>query len=188
VNEEGEIAAWLRKQAEADLAVARIISAGGFEPQWWDTDPPGLVNPPEHPESPAVTAAIREPPGSSCGWVPLWVRDQVTGEPPDDYTSGVAVLAELGRREFDHVRLHDPRTEAARAQSALAVLDELAAARARKAAEDADFAAWASGESTGPRPGFEGPSPALIPGLERTVRLLASGYRHRDGYREAWAL
>jgi hypothetical protein len=181
-----EIAGWLRGQAEADFRAARIISDGGFEPQWWDTDPPGQVNPQGHPGSAAVTTAIGEDEESSYGWVPLWVRDQVIGQPPDDYTSGVAVLAELGRREFDHVRRNDPRTGAARAQSVLAVLDELAAAKARKAAEDADFAAWSSGQSAGPRPDFEGPSPTLIPGLERAVALLATAYRHRPGYQDAW--
>jgi hypothetical protein len=157
---------WLRRQAEGDLAAARIISAGGFAPQWWDTSPPGQVNPEAHPASGAVTAVIGQEPESSCGWVPLWVRDQVLGEPPDDYASGVAVLAKLGRREFDHVRRHDPRNEAARAESVLMLLD-LYGRQCGRIGENAmeEDRAWTLGT---------------------VVSMLAAGYRHREGWKEEW--
>ena len=48
-EEEGPVA-WLRREIEADLAAAKIIGAGGFAPERWDTEPPGQVNPEDIPE------------------------------------------------------------------------------------------------------------------------------------------
>lgn len=158
--------AWLRREILNDLRAAKIISDGGFEPQRWDTDPPGQVNPSEHPASEAVTVAIGQEPKSSCGWVPVWAWDQVTGEEPDDYTSGVAALAEVGRREFDHIIRHDPRNVVADCEAKIAILDryERQAAKYGENCMEEDRM-WV---------------------LEPVVELLATGYRHREGFREEW--
>ena len=50
--------AWLRREIERDLSAARIIGAGGFEPQRWDTQPPGQVNPEHIPASDEVSVAL----------------------------------------------------------------------------------------------------------------------------------
>jgi hypothetical protein len=71
-----------------------------------------------------------------------------------------------------HMERHDPLTEKARAESVLAVLDEHARLNDSIWCRTCDPA----GES--------GDSAAWYPC--RTVRLLACGYRHREGFKEAW--
>jgi hypothetical protein len=81
---------------------------------------------------------------------------------------------------------NDPRDTIARCEAELAILDEYEAAKARREAEAGDYGAWVRGENLGPRPTFDGPSPDLIAGLERSVRLIGCGYRFWDGYRAEW--
>jgi hypothetical protein len=70
------------------------------------------------------------------------------------------------------VFMDSPRTEAARAESVLAVLDEHEAA-----------AALAEAEAAGLRGVL---ARACLGTLGRTVLLLAYGYRYREGWREGW--
>ena len=74
----------------------------------------------------------------------------------------------------------------ARCEAELAILDELAAAQARARAQADDYDRWARGKRVPPKPVFKGPETKVIPGLERAVSLLASGYRHRPGCAEHW--
>jgi hypothetical protein len=183
--------AWLRKQAQADLAAAKIISNGGFQPQHWDTSPPGQVNPPHDPGSEDVSAAIGRDPAYSSGWVKVWAWDQVIGEEEDEEPSTVAVVAEIGRRQFDHVIRHDPRTEAARAESVLAVLGEhyILTKDDRSEAYE-EFSVVAIGGANKDRGcvtcHYYGMGGVKGYGVCRTVRLLTSGYRHREGFKEEW--
>lgn len=180
MSEVGEIAAWLRAQAEADLAAARIISDGGFEPERWDTWPPRQVNPPGDPVSADVSAAIGQDAAYSSGWVQIRAWDHVIGGEPDEDPSpgAVPVLAEVGRREFEHVIRHDPRTEAARAKSVLAVLDDYTVTAAI-----ANPPECPQGEIAG-RDYLD--AKREVAALDHVVRLLAAGYRHREGYKESW--
>lgn len=98
-----------------------------------------------------------------------WLRAEVEGDRDD-----AAHCLRLSRMSAAHRgRLME---KLARARSELAILDEYAAARA---------VADASRDQPG---GVGGGVYGLVRGLERVVRLLAYGYRHRDGYRaREWA-
>lgn len=164
-----DLAAWLRREIEADLAAARIIGAGGFMPERWDTDPPGQVNPDDIPASRQVTEAIGAAHEEVCGWVQLVAWNRLNNEPPEkdsrDSTSPV-ILVDNGRREFEHIIRQDPRNTVARCEAELAILG-----------------LHVPLEDTEP--------PMCVICLEhvdcRTVRLLGSGYRHRPGYDSSWA-
>jgi hypothetical protein len=84
------------------------------------------------------------------------------------------------------VFIDDPRTEIARAESLLAVLGAYEGATWRLAAEQSDFGDWVRGSAPVVRPDFAGPNPKLIPGLARAIRLLAYGYRSREGWQDGW--
>jgi hypothetical protein len=74
----------------------------------------------------------------------------------------------------------------ARAESVLAVLDAYEGAVRRYEAEQSDFGDWVRGSAPVIRPDFAGPDPKLIPGLAMAVRLLAYGYRSREGWQDGW--
>lgn len=174
---------WLRREIETDKDHADLISAGGFVPQRWDTEPAGQVNPEEVPYADQLDAVLipdeedrmlRE--GLPGYWVQVVAYDRMIGEPPeaDCRDSDLPVmLVDNGRREASHIIRHDPRWVVADCEAKLLILDE---------------------HQPVPVPGMawrgcgtckEGGGPAMFPC--RTVRLLASGYRHRDGYRKVWA-
>ena len=169
VGSEEEPVAWLRKTIKDDLAAAMIISAGGFAPERWDTEPPGQVNPEDIPQSDAVTAALGVEPEYICGWVELVAYDKLNNEPDERYgrdSEAPFALIDNGRREFDHVIRHDPRNVVADCEAKLAILDEHGDEHmCFKNSHDGNT--WA---------GYDGDC--------KIVRLLASGYRHRPGYRE----
>lgn len=152
--------AWLREQIEGDIRAARIISAGGFEPQRWDTEPPGQVNPAADPSSAQISAAIGQDEAYSCGWVQIVVYERVIGDLPEaEYRDpgAVAAIAEIGRREFDHIRRHDPQDVIADCEAKLDLLRMF----------------WplpAYGEMT----------------ARQVLGAVASAYRHRQGYAEHW--
>ena len=167
--------AWLREQIEGDIRAARIISAGGFEPQRWDTEPPGQVNPAADPSSAQISAAIGQDEAYSCGWVQIVVYERVIGDLPEaEYRDpgAVAAIAEIGRREFDHIRRHDPQDVIADCEAKLGLIE----------AHD--------------KPTHYCPLPALPSkhgqlwtpeeGPCWTLHLLARAYKHRDGYAEHW--
>jgi hypothetical protein len=171
---EPDVAAWTRKQVEADLAAAMIISAGGFSPQRWDTEPPGQVNPDDIPQNDAVTAALGVEPEYICGWVQLVAYGKVNIEPDEAYgrdSEAPFALVDNGRREFDHIIRHDPRNVAADCEAKLAILD--LCAEAIEAGRIPPGATW-SDDAAG----------AAV--AERVVLLVAACYRHRPGYQEAW--
>jgi hypothetical protein len=92
------------------------------------------------------------------------------------YTRGTLRRGTEGRQVANgrHMERHDPLTETARAESVLAVLDAYEAARklAEAAWEQEDEAAHSLGDQAR--------------ALGRAVRLLAYGYRHREGGQETW--
>ena len=153
MSEAGEIAAWLRKQAEADIEAAEASApgpwileeeTGGFGPVAWISMPFG---------HPAV-------PGATCGltrYMPLGAQD-----------------AETAR----HIARHDPLTETARAESVLAVLDDY-----ERTAVIANPPECPQGETAGCDY-----LDALreLAALDHVVRLLAYGYRRREGFKEEW--
>lgn len=177
---EGELAVsddpvtWLRATIEGDKRAALIISDGGFAPQHWDTDPPGIVNPVSDPASLAVSEAIGQEPEYSSGWVQIAVYEREIGDAPEEEyrePGAVAAIADIGRRQFDHIRRHDPRDTVARCDAELAILDICE----RVIREDKDRLC----DDDDPR--WSGLAVARV-----TVSFLASGYRHRAGYLEKW--
>jgi hypothetical protein len=171
-----EAVAWLREQIEGDLAAARIIGPGGYDPQRWDTDPPGQVNCASMGASAAITAALGPDADSSCGWVRLESWDRCPGDPEDVRESAVPVaLVEDGRREVDHIRRHDPRNVVADCEAKLAILDAcLPDASMDAAVDNGDISVedYVSSEAMG----------ATI------LRFLAAAYRHREGYARYWGI
>lgn len=166
---------WLRREITADLDAARLISAGGFEPQRWDTEPPGQVNPEPVPYRGDLNVVVipDEEDRMDRESVPYWVEvvayDRMNNEPPeaDCRDSDLPVmLVDDGRREVDHIIRHDPRNVVADCEAKLAILDlyEKQAARAGENAMEEDRT-WI---------------------LDPVVRLLGAGYKHRPGYREEW--
>ena len=77
-----------------------------------------------------------------------------------------------------HMERHDPLTETARAESVLAVLDDY-----DRTAVIANPPECPQGETAG-RDYLD----ALreLAALDHVVRLLAYGYRHREGFKEEW--
>ena len=166
-----ECVAWLKAQVEADMSAARIISAGGFEPQRWDTDPPGQVNPPSDPGSAAVSTAISQEPEYSCGWVRIAVYEREIGEPPEAEElaiGSVAAIADRGRRQFDHIIRHDPQDVVADCEAKLALLDEHGGEHmCFSNSRDGNTWDWWIGDC-------------------RVMTAVASAYRYREGYAEHW--
>jgi hypothetical protein len=169
-----ELVAWLREQITADLEAARIVGAGGFEPQRWDTDPPGQVNPAPAPYGDQINAVLVPDPEdrrdreSLPGWVEVVSYDRMLGKPPEadcrDDDLPVALIGD-GRREVDHICRHDPRNVVARCEAELAILDEC------------DLLL---------KVGIAFPDEAGVESAERIMRLIGAAYRHRDGYLEEW--
>ena len=175
MSSEEEPMVWLRKTIEGDLAAAKIISSGGYAPQRWDTEPPGQVNPAHIPQDAAVTAALGCYPDYICGWVQLVAYDKEIGEPDEEYCRDSAApfaLINNGRREFDHIIRHDPRDAVADCEAKLAILDEHGP---NDTFGPDDICCSACGDVP------------QVPFPCQTVRLLASGYRHRPGFPVALA-
>ena len=179
-----DLVAWLRREIEADRDHANLISAGGFVPQRWDTEPPGQVNP-EKVAYAAELDRILVPdeedrmlrPGPVGYWTEVVAYGRMNTEPPGADCRGSdlpVMLVNNGRREASHVIRHDPRWAVADCEAKLAILDEH---RSFDPASDwlGGFCATC-GEVDHRRVAW----PC------RTVRLLGSGYRHRPGYREEW--
>lgn len=181
----GELAAWLRGQVKADLAAARIIGAGGFAPQRWDTNPPGQVNPEALPVTDEINTALLPDPEDRefreylPGWVEVVSYDRLNNEPPeadcrdDDLP---VLLVQDGRRQFEHVIRQDPRSTAARCEAELAILD-------------ACDQAWRHARDYGATERNTSQAEAITQAQvwSRAVRILGTGYAHRPGYREEWA-
>lgn len=137
-----EMVAWLRREVEARLKLARE-ACHSTDGRWWRrTTDVGDGGPPE-PVGPLYSGepVIDDRDGEVLGGDFIVVYDE--GAP-----SGA---------QFDHMEANDPRDVIARCEAELAMLDFCV-----KFAE-ADH--WAAG---------------------RTLTILASGYRRRDGYQEAW--
>lgn len=174
-----EMTAWLRKQVEADLAAARIIGAGGFAPQRWDTEPPGQVNPEPVPESDQINAALipdtedREFRECLPRWVQIVSYNRLNNEPPGadcrDDDLPVALVAD-GRREVNHIIRHDPRAVVADCEAKLQLLDRYDSAAARG---DLSYD-YRTGRH----------SRAEI--LWNALLVLTGGYRDREGWRDQW--
>lgn len=197
-----KLEAWLRREIETDRELADLISSGGFVPPRWDTEPAGQVNPPELPHSVrnAIDAALipDEEDRMLREVLPHWVQvvayERMTGEPPeaDARDSDLPVmLVDDGRRAASHVIRHDPRWVVADCDAKLAVLDEHHILTADNRSDT--WAEWsivprrnASKDHGCVTCHYEGMGGVRGAGVCRTVRLLASGYRHRPGYREEW--
>lgn len=182
---------WLREQITGDLEAAKIIGAGGFAPQRWDTDAPGQVNPEGVSGSGAVNDALGldpddyEHPGHMPGWVALYAYERLNNEPPEmdaRDSPEPAVLANHGRREFDHIRRQDPRNAIARCEAELAILDVHPITTdvippGYRAGTGQPFGCGVCHDWDGVTEGY---------GYCKTVTALASGYRHRPGFEEHW--
>ena len=198
-SEEGPVA-WLRKQIEADMAAAKIISDGGFSPERWDTEPPGQVNPVDIPQNDAVTAALGCAPEYICGWVQLVAYGKLNNEADEAYcrdSEAPFALVDNGRREFDHIIRHDPRNVVADCEAKLAILDEhyiLTSGDRNPDYEEFSVVPWGAKGGAGDRGSgcvtchYYGMGGVKGYGVCRTVRSLASAYKHRPGYREVWTL
>ena len=174
----GEAAvAWLRKQIEADLSAATIISSGGYAPERWDTDPPGQVNPARMPEADAVTRALGVDPDDVAfprreDWTALvsWEKENHEREDERVRESDLpAVIVNNGRRELDHISRHDPLNAVADCEAKLELLRMCEplpeAALERQSNEvNVEHEVWST----------------------RIAERLAMAYRHRDGYAEHW--
>ena len=183
-----------------DLQAAQIVGAGGFEPQRWDTEPPGLVNPPSVRARAQINVALLPDPEdrltreSLPGWVQIVSYDRMLGEPPErdcrDDDLPVALVADC-RREFEHIIRHDPRNAVADCEAKLSIL--------------AEHRLVIADRGEGAHPAYrivnENPDAGAVEDSRRiwdadcracrvhypcrTVRLMASGYRNRANYREA---
>jgi hypothetical protein len=113
---------------------------------------------------------------------PLWAGVPVLDADGDVYGGEEIVVYDEGRPsdvQFDHIAANDPQDTIARCEAELAILD--------------DHAPLSGYDPHGPvcviccEPGGFGCEDAVVRHPCRTVRLLASGYRHRKGYRPEWA-
>jgi hypothetical protein len=193
---------WLRQQVEGDKSAALIISSGGYAPERWDTDPQGQVNPEGMTQARAIDALLADeddPAFQPHGcWVALHSWDRENNEPEEDRVRESdlpVVIVNDGRREADHIRRQDPRNTVARCEAELAILDE-------------HYILWSAGSGISNPEQYDEFSVVPVGGANqdhgcvcchyygmggvkgygvcRTVRLLAGGYRHRDGYAELW--
>ena len=148
MTEVGEVAAWLRKQAEADIKAAAEATPGPWEFEGDD------------PTDDELFAAGEDSPAARFGDVVAYVR------------GGDRNVAN-GR----HMERHDPRTEIARAESVLAVV--------------AEYERHASAFGASVKAGRTVQGSIGVRLTVRTsghdVRLLAFGYRRREGWRPEWA-
>ena len=131
----------------------------------------------------AATAAPWEAEGDDPTDDEVWI-----GLDDDSAIRLVILRGPESHQNMLHVAANDPRDTIARCEAELAILGELSAAVKRHEAERRDYANWVAGENLASQPALAGPSPGLIAGLERAVRLLAGGYRHHPGYRAEWAV
>lgn len=124
--------------------------------------------------------------GSAGHWTELSSGVLMTcpADAPQEGWDGVHPLGDSSLTRL--MEANDPQDTIARCEAELAVLDELAGAMARRKAEKDDYDAWVRGEGHGDTPQSDGPPAHLISGLERAVQLLASGYKHHEGYADHW--
>jgi hypothetical protein len=166
-----DLTAWLRQQIGERKATA-VAALHGSDGHWWRRP---------HDET-----------GEPVG--PLW-----DGEPSIDSDGEVLggreqVVYDEGRpsdAQFEHIAANDPRDTIARCEAELAILDEhyiLWVHDTNEAYEEFSVVSIGGANkdhgcvtchyySQGGVKGY---------GYCRTVRLLASAYRHCDGYREEW--
>jgi Family of unknown function (DUF6221) len=143
MSEVGEIAAWLRAQAEADIEAANAATPGPWEFEGDDPTDDELYSTRDENLLPTVA----------------WTRDRNVAN---------------GR----HMERHDPLTETARAESVLAVLDDYA-----RTAAIANPPQCPQGEIAG-RDYLD--AKRELAALDHVVRLLAYGYRRREGFKGEW--
>jgi Family of unknown function (DUF6221) len=163
--------AWLRKQIETRMALAREASPK-TDGHWWRRETVFYVNGTLAPVGPLYAGEMcRDEDGGILGGEYIVVYDE--GAPSD--------------AQFEHIAANDPRDTSARCEAELAILDEHASdgdARWPECIRCADThpancdCGWEAGGGEHRRAAHAYPC--------RTVRLLASSYRHRDGYKEEW--
>lgn len=170
MSEIDEMAAWLRVQAEADIAKAqaatpgRWVTGGGRdgEPRWMPLD---YVHAPDYrPEGFSRGQHVGDCIVADGGMGPWAVHVRGSGFP-------------VGNAR--HIAAHDPPTETSRAESVLAVLDD----RERTAAiasPQQEPEGWLAS-----RDYLDAQRELAV--LDEVVRALAKGYRRREGYKESWA-
>ena len=166
VSGSGDLAAWLRAQVEARLALAREASPK-TDGHWWRR----------------WTDAGHYDDGTLEQVGPLWSGEPVYDADGDVFGGEYIVVYDEGApsgAQFDHIALNDPQDTIARCEAELAILDE----------HKPELIDYRDGD------GIERASRECIacepPGTPdnypcRTIRLVGSGYRFRPGYREEWA-
>ena len=172
MSSEEEPVAWLRKQVEDRLALAREASPKS-DGHWWR-------------RTADMGHDIIEPTG------PLWAGEPIPDDDGGIFGGEYIVVYDEGApsdAQFDHIALNDPQDAIARCEAELAILDE--------------HYILTGPVGTGKYEQFSIISPPFPPkdcgcvtchyasrggvngyGICRTVKYLASGYRHRPGYRE----
>lgn len=141
--------------------------------------------------SPADTAldsgiALRWQTGRVSDELTAWLRAEIEG----DYGRARDLLDRRGAWPEPRREMHDAIADC---EAKLAILNRLDTAKDRDRRSQAAFDAWKrSGLDDDQRPAFGvgspfgDPVPQDIATLEWVARHLASGYRHRPGYKEKW--
>jgi hypothetical protein len=164
---EEDPAAWLRRQIEVRLALARE-AGGNTDGRWWRCTTGTYT------DRGVWTEDVRVPAG------PLYGGGAEQDSDGDIFGGEQTVIYDEGYptdEQFGHIEANDPRDTIARCEAELAILDEHRVARMTYP-DVASFGCirchyGANGED------YNG-------GWCTTTRLLASGYRHHDGYAEHW--
>lgn len=110
-------------------------------------------------------------------WTANTEHDEVLAADGIAVAEGFALSGRQLRAAVDHITRHDPRDTIARCEADLELLDEHKHAITHSGLECLSCHVH-YGSNGSVRSGA---------GYCRTVRLLAYGYRHRDGWQEGWA-
>jgi hypothetical protein len=173
VNDEG--VKWLRQQVQARLALAREASPK-TDGHWWRRTSVTYINGPP------------EPVGALYAGEPF--RDEDGEVACGDYIVVYDEGAPSGA-QFEHIAANDPRDVIARCEAELAILDEhyiLWTTDSNEAYEE--FSVVRIGGADRDHGcvccHYYGQGGVKGYGICRTVRAVASAYRHREGYAEHW--
>lgn len=170
-----ELTAWLRRQVQARLELAREASPHS-DGHWWRRETVLYMD--------GGTAPVGH----------LYSGEQVTDEDGDVFGGEYIVVYDEGApsdAQFDHIAANDPRDTIARCEAELAILDEHYILWRHDTNEAYEEFSVVSIGSANQDHGcvtchYYGQGGVKGYGYCRTVRHLGYGYKFRDGYREEW--